>query len=176
MGVAGVANVGMVVPSITMFQEIPAEADKGRLLAVRGGFGQIGATAGFLVGGVLGEAVGIRLTFLVAGLAVMVLGVAIYLPYRIGFARRRPRGLGGGAGLGHHPGSGPAGGAQAACGDPMESWLPTGAADEAQAWAIAAEEAERRGRREPGPGAGATGARAAGAAGGPGWPGWRTGE
>ena len=88
MGVAGLVNVGMVIPSITMFQETPSEADKGRLLAVRGGFGQIGSTIGFLVGGVVGEAVGIRRSFLVAGVAVIVMSVAIWVPYRIGWARR----------------------------------------------------------------------------------------
>jgi predicted MFS family arabinose efflux permease len=88
MGVAGIANVGMFVPSITMFQELPADADKGRLLAVRGGFGQIGATIGYLVGGVLGEAVGILQGFLTAGLLVMALSVIIYVPYRIGATPR----------------------------------------------------------------------------------------
>jgi len=88
MGVAGVANVGVFVPSITMFQETATEGDKGRLLALRGGSGQVGSTVGFLLGGLVGEALGIRRAFLVAGLAVVVVSLAIYIPYRIGAGRR----------------------------------------------------------------------------------------
>ena len=88
MGLAGVANVGLFVPSITMFQETPAGAAKGRLIAVRAGFGQIGSTVGLALGGVLGEVLGITRLFLVAGLVGIGLTVAIYLPYRLGAARR----------------------------------------------------------------------------------------
>jgi MFS family permease len=88
MGVGGAANVAMFVPSITMFQETPAEADKGRLIALRAGFGQIGTTGGFLLGGALGQVLGITRLFLVAGLAVAALSLAIYVPYRIGAGRR----------------------------------------------------------------------------------------
>jgi MFS family permease len=88
MGVAGVANVGMFVPSITMFQEVPAESERGRLMAVRAGFGQMGSTAGLLLGGVLGAALGITRVFLVAGVAAIVLSTLIYVPYNIGAQRR----------------------------------------------------------------------------------------
>ncbi len=88
IGLAGVANVGLFVPSITMFQEVPGEADKGRLISVRAGFGQMGTTGGLLLGGVLGAALGITRLFLVAGLAAIALTLAIYVPHRIGAARR----------------------------------------------------------------------------------------
>jgi predicted MFS family arabinose efflux permease len=88
MGLGGMANVGIFVPSITMFQQTPATRDKGRLIAVRAGFGQMGITAGFLIGGVLGEALGITRLFLVAGLAGIGLTLVIYLPYRAAADRR----------------------------------------------------------------------------------------
>jgi MFS family permease len=88
MGMAGIANVGVFVPSITMFQEAPGEGDKGRLLAIRGGFGQVGSTIGFLVGGFVGQWLGVRTAFLVAGLAIIVVSLAIYTPYGVGIARR----------------------------------------------------------------------------------------
>jgi MFS family permease len=80
--------VGTFVPSITMFQQTPAARDKGRLIAVRAGFGQMGVTAGFLIGGVLGEALGITRLFLVAGLAGIGFTLVIYLPYRAAADRR----------------------------------------------------------------------------------------
>jgi MFS family permease len=88
MGVGGMANVGTFVPSITMFQEAPGGSEKGRLLAVRGGFGQVGSTTGFLLGGFVGEWLGIRSSFLVAGVAIMAVSLVIYVPYRVGVARR----------------------------------------------------------------------------------------
>ncbi len=130
MGIAGLMNVGMVIPSITMFQEIPAEADKGRLLAVRGGFGQIGATVGFLVGGVLGQVVGIRQTFLIAGLAAMLMGVAVYLPYRVASSRRGHAAWEAALASGTTRAAARKAARTAALGDSVE------------AWAIAAEEAE----------------------------------
>ncbi len=88
MGVGGIANVGVFVPSMTMYQEAPSEGDKGRLLAIRGGFGQIGSATGFLLGGFVGQALGIRTAFLFAGVAVLATSVAIYVPYRLGAGRR----------------------------------------------------------------------------------------
>jgi len=88
MGLGGMANVGIFVPSITMFQQTPAARDKGRLIAVRAGFGQMGITAGFLLGGVLGAALGITQLFLVAGLSGIGLTLVIYLPYRAAAGRR----------------------------------------------------------------------------------------
>ncbi len=88
MGLAGMANVGIFVPSITMFQQTPAAGDKGRLIAVRAGFGQMGITAGFLLGGVLGATLGITRLFLLAGLVGIGLTLAFYLPYRIAAERR----------------------------------------------------------------------------------------
>ena len=58
------------------------------MIALRAGFGQMGITAGFLVGGVLGEALGITRLFLVAGLAGIGLTLIIYLPYRAAAGRR----------------------------------------------------------------------------------------
>lgn len=83
MGLAGVANVAMFVPSITMFQQASAEGDRGRMIALRSGFGQMGSTGGLLLGGVLGEALGIARTFLVGSLALVALSLIIYLPYRL---------------------------------------------------------------------------------------------
>jgi predicted MFS family arabinose efflux permease len=88
MGLAGVLSIGMTVPSITMFQELTANDDKGRLISLRTGFGQMGVTAGFLVGGGLGDGLGIVRTFLVAGVAAIGLSLFIYVPYRIGAGRR----------------------------------------------------------------------------------------
>lgn len=88
MALAGVANVGLFVPSITMFQEVPSVADKGRLISLRAGFGQMGATGGLLLGGILGETVGILRLFLLAGVAGIVMTLVIYVPYRAAAARR----------------------------------------------------------------------------------------
>jgi MFS family permease len=88
IGVAGMANVVTFVPSMTLFQETPEEAHRGRLLAIRSGFGQIGATVGLLVGGVLGSAVGIREAFLVAGFVGIGLTLIIFLPHRVASVRR----------------------------------------------------------------------------------------
>jgi MFS family permease len=134
MGIAGLMNVGMVIPSITMFQEIPAEADKGRLLAVRGGFGQIGATVGFLLGGVLGDVAGIRRTFLIAGLTAMLMGVAVYLPYRTASARRGHAAWDAALASGTTRAAARKAARMAALGDPVD------------AWALAAEEAEMEDR------------------------------
>jgi len=54
MGLVGVASIGAVVPSITLIQETPVSADKGRLIAIRSGFGQLGVMVGYLLGGLLG--------------------------------------------------------------------------------------------------------------------------
>jgi MFS family permease len=100
MGVQGLANPWSFVASITMYQEAPGEGDKGRLLAIRGGFGQVGSTTGFLIGGLVGQWLGVRTAFLVAGLALMVVSLAIYTPYRLGVGRRAraaARGATGGA-------------------------------------------------------------------------------
>lgn len=88
MGLAGVANVWVFVPSITMFQEVSAEADRGRLIALRAGFGQMGGTGGLLLGGVLGQVLGITRLFLIAGVAVFGLSLLIYVPYMVGADRR----------------------------------------------------------------------------------------
>ncbi len=88
LGIGGIANVGVFVPSITMFQEIKADGDRGRLIAVRAAFGQMGATAGLLLGGFVGEALGVVEAFLVAGVAAVGLSVLIYVPHAIGAGRR----------------------------------------------------------------------------------------
>jgi predicted MFS family arabinose efflux permease len=88
MGLAGALSIGMTVPSITLVQEASAHGDQGRLIALRSGFGQMGVTAGFLVGGVLGQTAGIVRAFLVAGVAAIGLCLFIYVPYRIGAGRR----------------------------------------------------------------------------------------
>lgn len=88
LGVAGVATIGMAVPSITMFQEIRTAHDKGRVIALRTGFGQLGVAAGFVVGGLMGSQLGIKRAFLVSGAATILMGLVIYVPYRLGASRR----------------------------------------------------------------------------------------
>ena len=88
MGLAGIANVGVVVPSITMFQNIPHTAEKGRLIALRSSFGQLGVALGFVVGGLVGEWVGIKEAFFATGGATILIGLVLYVPYRLGATRR----------------------------------------------------------------------------------------
>ena len=88
LGIGGIANVALFVPSITLFQETSRIEDMGRLLSLRAGFGQASLTAGYFVGGLLGEKVGILPTFLIAGLAAPILTILIYVPYRISGSRR----------------------------------------------------------------------------------------
>ncbi len=88
LGLAGFAGVGMSIPSITMMQELPSEEDKGRMISIRGGFGQLSAATAFLLGGILGQTIGIQLTFFVAGLSAAILTLLIYIPYRVTGNRR----------------------------------------------------------------------------------------
>jgi MFS family permease len=88
VGLVGLASVGALIPSITLVQEVPASPYKGRLIAIRSGFGQLGITAGFLLGGFLGAEAGIMRTFLLAGVATAVISIAIYVPYRLAASRR----------------------------------------------------------------------------------------
>ncbi|MCX8032207.1 MAG: MFS transporter [Thermoleophilia bacterium] len=88
LGLAGMASVGVLVPSVTMFQEIPSPGERGRLIAVRAGFGQVGSTGGLLLGGSVGEALGITQSFLLAGLLAVGLSMLIYVPYHVGVRRR----------------------------------------------------------------------------------------
>ena len=88
LGIGGASSVGLFVPSITMFQETPASKDKGRLIALRSGFGQLGVAAGLVAGGILGAKLGIKQAFFVAGAATIVIGLIIYIPYRLGASRR----------------------------------------------------------------------------------------
>ena len=90
LGIGGIFNVGTFVPSMTMFQEIPDQRRKGRLISIRAGFGQMGATGGLLIGGVLGSQLGITRLFVVAGIAAIVLALVIYLPGQW-VAQRRAR-------------------------------------------------------------------------------------
>jgi MFS family permease len=89
MGFAGAANVGVLVSSITMFQSMPASPEKGRLIALRSSFGQLGVAGGFAVGGLVGQAIGVKQAFWVTGAATIALGLLIYAPYRAGASRRR---------------------------------------------------------------------------------------
>ncbi len=88
MGLAGIASVGMVVPSITMFQEIPPSPEKGRLIALRSSFGQLGVALGFVMGGIVGNAIGVKEAFWVTGGAGAVIALLLYLPYKRSAARR----------------------------------------------------------------------------------------
>ncbi len=88
VGLGGVFNVMTFVPSITLYQELPHEAYKGRMIAIRAGFGQMGVTGGLLIGGVLGSLLGVREAFFVAGLIGIGLTALIYLPHRVAALRR----------------------------------------------------------------------------------------
>ncbi len=87
--VAAVANVGVVVGSMTLFQEIEPRPDKGRIIALRAGLGQLSGAAGLFLGGVLGNALGINNLYLLAGGASIVLGPIILLPY-LRWKRKNP--------------------------------------------------------------------------------------
>jgi MFS family permease len=88
IAMGGIASVGLFVPSITMFQQIPATAEKGRMIAFRTGCGQLGMAAGFVLGGLVGAELGITQAFLVAGTGAILISLLIYLPYRLRASRR----------------------------------------------------------------------------------------
>jgi MFS family permease len=146
MGVIGVANVGIFVPSITMYQETSAEGDKGRLLAIRGGFGQVGATAGYLLGGFVGEALGIRQGFLMGGVAVLVVSLLVYVPYRIGSSRRARTAREAVLASGASRTAAREAARAAALGDPVPS-RPVSTGDAAEAWSLAVEQIELEDKR-----------------------------
>jgi MFS family permease len=87
LALAAVANVGVIVGSMTLFQEIEPRPDKGRMIALRAGFGQLSTTIGLVLGGVLGSALGIRPLFALAGTAGALLAVVAYLPYGLSLRR-----------------------------------------------------------------------------------------
>ncbi|MHB9150589.1 MAG: MFS transporter, partial [Thermoleophilia bacterium] len=82
LAVAAVANVGVIVGSMTLFQEIEPRSDKGRIIAIRAGFGQMATTVGLLAGGALGAAIGVRPLFLLAAVGAAGTALLIFLPYR----------------------------------------------------------------------------------------------
>jgi len=94
LALAAVANVGLIVGSMTLFQEIEPRPDKGRIIAVRAGFGQVATTVGLLSGGALGAVVGIRPLFLVAAVGASVTAIVVFASYRAALAREA-EGLGG---------------------------------------------------------------------------------
>lgn len=81
LAVAAAANVGAIVGSMTLFQELPPRPDKGRIIALRTGFGQMSSAAGLLLGGVLGGTFGERHMFVAIGVAGVILCALIALPY-----------------------------------------------------------------------------------------------
>ena len=83
IGLGALGNAGLLVSSITMFQELGQRADKGRLIAVRAGFGQMGAAGGFLLGGALGSIIGIPRVFMLIGVLSIGLTCLIYIPYAV---------------------------------------------------------------------------------------------
>jgi len=88
LAVGAVANVGMIVGSMTLFQEIEARPDKGRVIAIRSGFGQLASAAGLFMGGALGTLLGVERVFTLMGLVAGVLAIAVYAPYRLRDVRR----------------------------------------------------------------------------------------
>jgi MFS family permease len=84
LAAAASANVGVIVGSVTLFQELEDRPDKGRLISIRTGLGQIAITFGLLSGGVLGEVLGVRALFLFAGVSSAALSVLVFLPYWVG--------------------------------------------------------------------------------------------
>lgn len=81
LAIGAVANVGVIVGSMTLFQELEPRPDKGRIIALRTGIGQLSGAAGLFFGGLLGDIVGIRNVFALAGGASLLSGVVIYLAY-----------------------------------------------------------------------------------------------
>lgn len=86
--VVAAANVGVIVGSMTLFQELEDRSDKGRMIAIRAGFGQLGATLGLLAGGAIGAAIGISHLFVVIGLGAFGLAVPLFLAYRMALRRQ----------------------------------------------------------------------------------------
>ncbi|MBU2601426.1 MAG: MFS transporter [Actinobacteria bacterium] len=84
-----VANVGVVVGSMTLFQEIEPRPDKGRIISVRAGFGQIATAVGLMAGGALGAIVGVRPLFVLIAIGCAVSATVIYLPYAMSPSGRR---------------------------------------------------------------------------------------
>lgn len=89
LALAAVANVGVIVGSMTLYQEIETRPDKGRIIALRAGLGQASGATGLFVGGVLGQWLGINNLFVVAGAAAIVLGGLVFAPY-VSWRRRNP--------------------------------------------------------------------------------------
>jgi MFS family permease len=89
LALAACANVGVIVGSMTLYQEIEPRPDKGRLIAIRTGLGQLGAAAGLLSGGALGEILGITPLFAAAGGLALFLGTVVYLPYKLRMVRTK---------------------------------------------------------------------------------------
>jgi MFS family permease len=87
LSVGTMANVGVIVGSMTLLQELEPRPDKGRIIALRIGFAQLGATVGYALGGVLGSALGIRNVFLLAGVLSAVLCTAAFVPYAVSLRR-----------------------------------------------------------------------------------------
>ena len=81
LAVAAAANVGAIVGSMTLFQELPSRPDKGRIIALRTGFGQMSSAVGLLLGGVLGGAIGEQRVFIAIGVVGATLCAVIALPY-----------------------------------------------------------------------------------------------
>ncbi|GEM_PF-1071132 len=139
LGLAGVFSVAVVVSSVTMYQEAPAVAEKGRMISVRAGFGQLGTAGGFALGGLLGDVVGITQLFLVAGVAAVVLSVLVYAPHRVA-ARRRARAAWSSAmGEGARRADARRAARQAAEAGPAAAWAVTAEGD--TAWASAERQA-----------------------------------
>ena len=78
----------MIVGSMTLFQEIEARPDKGRVIAIRSGFGQLASAAGLFMGGALGTLLGVERVFTLMGIVAAVLAIAVYVPYRLRDLRR----------------------------------------------------------------------------------------
>lgn len=88
LAIAAVANVGMIVGSITLYQEIEPRPDKGRIIAIRSGFGQLASAGGLFLGGALGSVLGVERVFTLMGVAAAILAITVYTPYRLRDMRR----------------------------------------------------------------------------------------
>ena len=91
----------------------------------------------------MGEALGIRRAFLVAGLAVMVMSLAIYVPYRIGAGRRARTARQAALASGSRRADAAEAARAAAVGD-VPSARPVATGDATEAWTMAAEQAEMK--------------------------------
>ncbi len=88
LALGAVANVGVVVGSITLFQSVDATPERGRIIAIRSGSGQLGNLLGLVLGGLVGSMLGVRPAFFLMATAGLALTALVYIPYLLGKRNR----------------------------------------------------------------------------------------